>query len=134
MTAAAPEPFRYNIRRAVADDARFIVETTAKVRQPREQGWREWERDGRRNAEDDLRDGSTHVIEADGVLLGFVTMLAGALRMVYVKREFRGNGFGVALLTAAGALDDFPRVRVIDPTSSFRAWSKRRGFVMLPGR
>ncbi len=130
MTAALA-PFAYDIRRAVVLDVRFITESTAKVRQPRDISWREYERRGMRDAEEALKFGQAHVVEADGVLLGFVIMTGDVVTMLYVKRDFRGLGLGIGLLTAAGALDDAPNVRCYAPTESFRLWCRRKKLTMV---
>lgn len=50
-----------------------------------------------------LREGTCHVVDAgDDVYLGFAIAHHGLVRMVYVKREFRGAGLGLMLLDAVG--------------------------------
>jgi len=60
-----------------------------------------------------------------GLLLGFATDHYDALAMIYVKRELRGNGIGLALLGGLGWGNDLPGgvLRVVRPTASFRRWA-----------
>lgn len=123
MTQPAEQPvFRYDIRPATADDHRFILETTAKVRQPHGLPWTTWKRTGMQQATEALRHGSAWVVESDGVLLGFV-VADEAVSMLYVKRDYRGLGLGLELLAKTG---QGKVVRVRQPTASWRAWARRR--------
>ena|SRR5688572_17901763 len=124
------------VRPAVDADRRFIVETTAKVRQPRGVTWLEWEPYGRAWADmtfvwQDMVGGVSDrpfawVVEVDGVILGLLlkTHDEQSIECLYVKREFRGLGYGQLLLDAAGFGDDIP---CRAPTESWRRWCARRG-------
>jgi GNAT superfamily N-acetyltransferase len=123
MTTEQPDEIPHVVRPAEPDERRFISETTAKVRQPSGVPWRTWEPVGRSLAESAMR-GVTLVVDAGGVVLGFVVVLHGIVEMLYVKQRFRGEGFGRELLTAAGVAEPIP-VRVT--TGSWRAWCRGRG-------
>lgn len=124
-STAQQSEFGWTIRPAQPSDHRFLVETIAKVRQPREMSWLRWSLLGVPMAQQTVLSGASHVAEADGVILGFVTEQAGAVEMLYVKRDFRGNGIGLDLL--AKAADPTETVTARAPTSSWRAWCRRRG-------
>lgn len=120
----------YVVRPASHNDWRFIIETTAKVRQPRSLTWEEWEPYARCWVESILNNpkapGACWTVEASGVVLGFVLLSTNSLsvEMLYVKQKFRGLGFGRLLLDAAGFDDDVP---CRAPTESWRLWARRRG-------
>lgn len=120
-------PIPHVIRPMGQADRAFVVETTLKVRQPRGLSWREWEGLRRSETERIADDGTVLVVEADGVLLGYATAHASdhgpVLGMLYVKRDFRGDGLGMLLLAALGM--NAP-VLVDHPTASWRAWARRR--------
>jgi GNAT superfamily N-acetyltransferase len=66
-----------------------------------------------------LRGGECAVVDAgDEVYLAFALAFAGLIRMVYVKKEFRGHGFGVRLLDSVGT-----RVPHC-PNAGWRAWAR----------
>jgi GNAT superfamily N-acetyltransferase len=112
------------VRLAGEGDRRFIVETTAKVRQPRDVPWRTWEPIGEGIAARALQDGAAYVIDAGGVMLGFLLVADGVVEMLYVKRDFRGDGFGLELLRHAGVEQP---IAVRASTSSWRAWCRAKG-------
>jgi GNAT superfamily N-acetyltransferase len=120
--------FSYTVRDAdCAGDRPFIVETTARVRQPREITWREWEPYGvhwSRGTLDDADAEACKVVEASGVILAFITIVDGHVEMVYSKAAFRGLGFGRVLLDATGFDDN---VKCRSPTDSMRMWAQRIG-------
>jgi GNAT superfamily N-acetyltransferase len=120
MTAVAPL-LDYAIRPAQPEDHRFIIETTAKVRQPRDLSWTEWKTTGEMRARADLEYGGCFVAEADGVIVGFVLFarIWAALEMLYVKREFRGLGLGMALLNPGDV-----KVLITTATPSWRQWTR----------
>jgi hypothetical protein len=76
-------------------------------------------------AQQQLAAGAAHVIDAGGTVLGFVLVVSGVVEMLYVKRDFRGEGFGVELLRAAAVIGDSVPVR--DTTGSWRAWCRAKG-------
>lgn len=112
------------IRAATPADRSFIVETSTKVRWPQRSGvsWREWQAAYGPAARSAFEHGQTLVMEAAGVLLGFVVVVDDAVFMLYVKRELRGEGFGRELLTAAGA-----PVEAIAPTPCWKKWAQYHG-------
>ena len=123
----------YNVRRATDSDARFIVETTARVRQPRSLTWWEWQPYGMQWAEfhfngDPGDNGGAWVVEAKGVLLGFVLCANEStirtVEMLFVKKDFRGLGLGQLLLDVAGFDAEVP---CRAPTDSLRMWARKRG-------
>ena len=121
--------FEFVVRRALSGDERFIVETTAKVRQPRGLAWRTWEQTARPEALRRLADGAAWVAEADGVLLGFILLEGDRVEMLFVKKDLRGLGIGLALLEHA------PRpLRARWPTASWRMWCAKRRIDWKPGR
>lgn len=129
MTDADPIP--HVIRSMQPADRAFVVETTLKVRQPRGITWREWEGLRRVETESMADVGTVLVVEAGGVLLGFAVAAGGVLHMLYVKRDFRGDGLGLEmlrrLLLNRDVLSTGDDVHVDHPTASWRAWARRRG-------
>lgn len=124
MTTEHEEEISHVVRPASTDDLRFIIETTAKVRQPPGVPWRAWQPVGEGMAERALRDGAAHVVDATGTVLAFVLTVRGVVEMLYVKRSFRGLGFGLELLRTVG-VDTHVPVRATTP--SFRAWCRAKG-------
>lgn len=121
--------FKYTVRPAVEADRRFIVETTARVRQPHGVTWFEWERYGMTWAamcydDPDRRFSMAHVVESDGTVLAFVLVYKCAVEMLYCKKDFRGLGFGMLLLDSIASGDPVP---VRAPTDSWRMWCSKRG-------
>ncbi len=114
----------YTVRDAIPDDRRFVVETTARVRQPHEMNWRDWCVYGDLWARRCVDSGRTNVVEAKGVILGFIVVCDGRVECLYVKQSFRGLGLGQLLLDAAGMDQPIP---CRAPTDSFRIWASRRG-------
>jgi len=117
----------FTVRPMVAGDRRFVRETTLKVRQPRSGvTWAAWEAEHGPDVDRQLAEGRTVVADAGGgLLLGFATDALEALSMIYVKRDLRGNGIGLALLAGLGWGNDLPcsGLRVTRPTASFRKWA-----------
>lgn len=124
MTTEQEGEIPHVVRAASPDDRRFIVETTAKVRQPTGVPWRAWEPIGEGMAERALHEGAAHVVDATGTVLAFVITVRGVVEMLYVKRSFRGLGFGMELLRAVGIGTPVP---VRATTASFRAWCRAKG-------
>ena len=129
LSAAPATPdIPHVIRQAVPEDARFILETTAKVRQPRGVPWTQWSPVGLRNAQTALAQGRAVVADADGVILGFALAMPSAmtppelaLEMVYVKADFRGFGLGLEMLRGVGMAPGF-LVAARAPTPCWRRW------------
>ncbi len=124
MTTEQPEEIPHVVRPATTDERRFIVETTAKVRQPTGVPWHVWRPIGEAAAATAVVNGAAHVVDAGGVLLGFALVYDGAVEMLYVKRDFRGEGFGLELLKAAEVGTPVP---VRFTTASWRAWCRSKG-------
>lgn len=118
------EEIPHVVRLAGERETKFLVETTAKVRQPNGVPWHAWKPIGEGLATKALGEGVAHVIESGGVVLGFIVVRAGVLEMLYVKRDFRGHGFGAELLAAAGLAQP---IAVRDSTTSWRVWCRLRG-------
>lgn len=118
------DPIPHRIRPMEPADLNFVLETTLKVRQPRGLSWREWEGLRRESTKALIAGGAVLVADADGVLLGFALTSFQTLHMLYVKRDFRGDGLGLALL---GGLRWAPPLLVEHPTASWRAWTRARG-------
>lgn len=128
-----------------ASERQFVWETTTKVRWPRHPhggGWKEWQaahgddppprwhewaQVHGRQVEEWIDAGPVFVADSGGgLLLGFVIVgpHAGSLavRMLYVKREFRGDGLGLRLL------EGLPSPILAElPTPSWSRWCARRG-------
>jgi GNAT superfamily N-acetyltransferase len=103
----------------------FVRETTSRVRWPRDEWgvprlpWGDWSYAYGSLVDLWLRTGSCAVVDAgDDVFLGFALAHGGLVRMVYVKREFRGAGLGRQLLAAVGTIE--PHC----PNESWRAWAR----------
>lgn len=121
MTAAPV--IELEIRPPKADELDFIAETTAKVLKPRDETWTSWGIRALSAVHATVRDGSPLVAASDGVILGFLLARDGVLEMLYVKRDFRGNGIGLRLLWASGLGDP---VTVRQETASWRAWARSK--------
>lgn len=105
-------------------DIPFVWETSLKVRKPHGTMWADHLREHGDNALALLqaRISTTNVMEADGVLIGFAHRVRDIVRMVYVKRELRGFGYGLELLAPAPA----ERVNVWRPNPCWRRWAYAR--------
>lgn len=130
------------IRPVRESDMAFVRETTCKARWPRvltNPGaapadrvysrpitWHEWERAHGPTVDEWIADGNCMVLDAgEDTILGFAIVTRGELvRMAYVKREFRGNGFGLGLLAACGAGGE-PPFRAHLPTASWDMWIRK---------
>lgn len=132
------------IRPVRESDMSFVRETTCKARWPRVPvnpaapfaewrytrplTWHEWEAAHGPTVDQWIADGMCNVLDAgDDTILGFVIATTGdglgsLIRMVYVKREFRGHGFGRELLYSVGAV---PPYRAHLPTASWEMWERR---------
>ena len=130
VTAAASADFATDIRPATEADMRFVRETSCKVRWPHRQPFTDWEAQHGPTVDYWIADGQCLVADAGGTVLGFaiVTPIGvtpdNVVRMVYVKRAFRGDGIGLALLTAAGCVPPFVGHL---PTPQWFAWTHRIG-------
>lgn len=123
-------------RRAGADadgERQLIVEASCHARQPRDIPWSAW-RAMYEPAILDLIARHRHVVaELDGVIVGFAlarTERIGLahLHTVYVKKDFRGHGYGKRLVAAVlgvpGPISSI--VTTADMlTPSFKAWCSR---------
>jgi len=109
------------IRPAAQDELGFIRETSCKVRKPRERSWASWEAQHGPQVDRWLREGEATVYaaeEAPEIVLGFLLVTDGdVVRMIYVKRDFRGEGIGLELL---GQLKMPPRPW--QPNGVWRQW------------
>jgi len=125
------EPIPHVIRPMEPADRSFVVETTLKVRQPRGITWREWEGLRKPDTERMVDGGTVLVVDAGGVLLGFALAMGATLEMLYVKRDFRGDGLGLELLARLDLRHrlsgTWAALTVDHPTASWRAWARRRG-------
>lgn len=124
------DPIPHRIRPMEPADLNFVLETTLKVRQPRGLSWREWEGLRREETLRTIQGAAVLVVEADGVLLGYAIAAGGWLSMLYVKRDFRGDGLGLemvrALVLSHDLGNDGDALWVEHPTASWRAWARRR--------
>ncbi len=107
----------------------FVRETCAKVRWPQGETWARWLATHGPLIDDWLATGECLVLEQDGVVLGFLVESGGVVRCLYVKRDFRGNRFGLALLEEAKPVEVETGLSVYRPTPSFRRWAKLHGLV-----
>ena len=124
-----PVTVRPRDRDPAARELDFVVETTVKVRWPKRAGlpWYEWRALHEPQVQAWVRGGPVLVADAgDGLLLGYVIVaMDGTVRMLYVKREFRGEGIGLRLLAAAfGRMLPNP-IAVCLPTASWKRWCER---------
>jgi len=115
---------------------RLIEETCCRVRQPRaEKGdvipWAAWEPMYAPAVEAATDGGLVLVADLSGVAVGFVVVSGGGrLFMLYVKREYRGNGYGLALLRAAMPLSLAARQIPVTAdmlTPAWRRWCRDKG-------
>lgn len=123
MTDAAAEPPVF-LRAMEAGDVSFVLETSMKVRKPHGVAWVDW----RDDTEVATRAGlhaplsRVSVLEWNGIIVGFSHWVGGVLRMLYVKRDLRGSGYGVQLLGVnAHAVLDVHR-----PNPCWRRWAHVR--------
>lgn len=121
MTAAPV--IELEIRPPTPEEAGFIAETTAKVLRPRDATWASYGPAAMPLIAEAIAKGGALVAASDGVVLGFLLAPAGVLEMLYVKRDFRGNGIGLRLLWASGLGDP---VTVRQETASWRAWARSK--------
>lgn len=128
---ALPVTVRPMDRDPAARELDFVVETTTKVRWPKRSGlpWYEWKALHEPQVQAWVAQGTTMVADAgDGLLLGFVTLSPGTgpVRMLYVKREFRGNGIGLKLLAGVMPGRVLPdMIGACLPTASWKRWCER---------
>lgn len=109
------------IRPAAPDELGFIRETCCKVRRPRGESWSAWEAQHGPLVDRWLREGKALVWcdeTAPDLVLGFLLATGDVLRMLYVKRDFRGEGIGLELL---GALSGKPRI--YHPNAVWKQWT-----------
>lgn len=89
------------IRPATAAELPFIRETCCKVRQPRGSQWSSWLASHGPTVDGWLAEGKAAVYVEDeepDIVLGFMVTTGDLVRMLYVKRDFRGHGIGLALV------------------------------------
>ncbi len=124
------------VRHMLPDEAQFVRETCCKVRWPHKWDdaakrmrpavtWNEWLNAHAPVVDTWMRTGQVLVYGADDVALGFLLGTGSVLRMLYVKREFRGDGIGLRL--AGGLIDPDGPLQAYRPTPSFIAWAKHNG-------
>jgi GNAT superfamily N-acetyltransferase len=113
------------LRPARDTEHRFIVETTLKVLRPR-QGWtwRAWSESMAPEVDTLVRAREPLVVADGDVVIGFAMMGGASLYMLYVKANYRGYGFGAALLER---LDLEQPIACWNVTDSWRAWARGRG-------
>lgn len=106
-------------------DAAFVVEISCRTRMPVDEHgvvrllWRDWRFAYGHLVESWLRDGAAVVLDAgDSTYLGFAIMHDVQIKMVYVKPDFRGHGFGLKMIDALGTRSPYC------PTASWRAWER----------
>ncbi len=125
MTAAVALPV-VNVRPPTAGELKFIRETCLKVRQPRTGvTWRSWEAWHGAAVDAYLSQSDVSVADLDGLVVGFLAA-DDAVRMLYVKADFRGYGIGLTLLNAARVPSP---IKAWHPTQSWHRWCERRGLL-----
>ena len=103
-------------------DLAFVADATCNVRYPRGLPWTDFREAYGCLVERWLTAGACVVADAgDETSLGFAVAHGNLVRMVYVKREFRGHGLGAELLGALGVWTPH------DPNRAWQSWVKRRG-------
>src|SRR6187402_1523220 len=90
----------YTIRPPTPSEIPFIAETTCRVLRPNSEPVVKWLRDKLPRFRDEPV--SCAVADVGGPVCGFIAILGGAVRMLYVKRDFRGKRVGLRLAWAAG--------------------------------
>lgn len=125
------------IRPPTQDELPFIRETCCKVRQPigrdggRVVGWGAWKAEHGPPVDRWLADGEVRVYVADeapDIVLGFAVLHQQRVAMLYVKRDFRGNGIGRALLGNPGP---DTAVACVWPTACLRKWARYHGLRLV---
>lgn len=87
------------IRPATTDEHRYVHEAALKTLRPDGVSWLSWQRMHRRTVE---RWAFT-VLADDSVVMGFVGVDGAGVRILYVRKRFRGLGLGAALFDATKA-------------------------------
>jgi len=103
------------------DERKFVRETCCKLRWPHGTTWADWSQVNGPIVDAWIDAGECRVYDEDGVILGFLVTTGEVVRALYVKRAFRGEGFGLALV-----LDWRPSVkqlRAFMPTPSWKRWT-----------
>lgn len=114
------------VRPATDDERdRFCLETSMKVRQPRGATWTEWNHAARETMAREMREGRVVVGVEDDVIVGFAYYSRYVLRMVYVKRDLRGFGYGLELLGANAGGMLYP----LRPNACFRRWARAKKLI-----
>jgi GNAT superfamily N-acetyltransferase len=123
LVIEAPTELPIAVRPMGSADRAFVRETTLKVRNhqmgEKQLPWRLAQRAHGPDVDAAL-EGTALIAESGGVILGFAVAKADVLEMLYVKRDFRGEGFGYRLWVDAGR-PAYAR----SPTPSFRHWMRR---------
>jgi hypothetical protein len=106
-------------------DYGFVWETSLKVRLPHGESWRDWRQEQGERVRADLDAPASRVVVMDGgdVIVGFAHFMGGVLRMIYVKRDLRGFGYGMDLLRDALNAPLY----VYKPNPCFRRWTHTKG-------
>lgn len=121
------------LRRARLADAageeQLIIEASCHARQPREIPWSAWQA-MYTPAIRELLERHQHVVaDLDGIVVGFALARARCLHTVYVKKDFRGNGYGKHLVAAVlGSPGPISSIMTTADmlTPSFKAWCGRQ--------
>lgn len=108
----------------------LVLESCLRARQPAAIPWSAWRAMYTPSVDAALATGRCLVLELDGVIVGFAVAATGNVFMLYVKLDFRGNGFGLRLLREL--LPDQARkmefVTTADMlTPSWKAWCRAKG-------
>lgn len=125
---ALPVTVRPVNRDPAARELDFVVETTTKVRWPKRAGlpWYEWRALHEPQVRAWVNEGLVMVTDAgEGLVLGYIVIQGGSIRMLYVKREFRGNGLGLRLLSTSLGRDLPAVLPACLPTASWKRWCER---------
>jgi len=108
----------------------LVLESCLRARQPAAIPWCAWKAMYAPAIDAALAEGHCLVLEMDGVIVGFAVAVTGKLFMVYVKLDFRGNGYGLRLLREllpdqARKMDFVTTADMLTP--SWKAWCRGRG-------
>lgn len=109
---------------------KLVLESCLRARQPSAIPWCAWEAMYTPAVDGALAKGRCLVLDMDGVVTGFAVAVTGKLFFVYVKLEFRGNGYGLRLLREllpgqARKMDFVTTADMLTP--SWKAWCRVRG-------
>lgn len=114
----------------IAGEQTFIIESCLRARQPPGIPYGAWRAMYEPAIQNAVCHGESLVLVMDDVVVGFVVTVESHLFMLYVKLDFRGNGYGMQLLREAlphqaRALEFITTADMLTP--SWKAWCRAKG-------